>query len=71
MSSTGLTKELTIRIIAITVIYSIISFIVFLRNTTNPIRLEIVVPLLFATYGIVILISTLHSLRKYHITNIT
>lgn len=71
MSSLGLTKELTLRIVIITGIYSAISFILLLRNETSPVRLEVAIPLLFATYGIVILIGTLYSLRKYQVTNIT
>jgi hypothetical protein len=64
-----LTKELTARVVIITSIYSIISFIIIERHHPTPNQLEISIPLLFVTFGVVILISTLYCLRKYKVWN--
>lgn len=67
--SLGITKELTVRSIIITIIYSIISYIVIHKNSTTPEQLAISIPLLFVTFGIVMLISILFCIRKYHAIN--
>ncbi len=67
--SLGITKELTVRSIIITIIYSIISYIVIHKNSTTPEQLTIAIQLLFVTFGIVMLISILFCIRKYHTVN--
>jgi len=64
-----ISKELTARIVIITTIYSIISFIILERHNPAPNQLEIAIPLLFVTFGIVILVNILFCLRKYHVWN--
>jgi hypothetical protein len=64
-----ITKELTARVVIITSIYSIISFIIIERHQPTPNQLEVDIPLLFVTFGIVILISILYCLRKYKVWN--
>ncbi len=64
-----LTKELTARVVIITSVYSIISFIIIERHHPTPNQLEVAIPLLFITFGVVILISTLYCLRKYKVWN--
>jgi len=59
--------ELTTRVCAITLIYAIISFIIIERHHETPDQLEIAIPLLFVTYGVVMLINILFCLRKYHL----
>ena len=64
-----LTKELTARVVIITSIYSIISFIIIERHHPAPNQLEVSIPLLFVTFGVVILINVLFCLRKYKLWN--
>jgi hypothetical protein len=60
-------KELIARVVIITIFYSIISYIIILRHYSTSNNLETAIPLLFVTYGVVILISILYCLRKYHV----
>lgn len=62
-----LAKELTTRIVIITIFYSIISFIIIERHKSTLGNLEISVPLFFVTFGVVTLINILFCLRKYHV----
>ncbi|MDE1829714.1 MAG: hypothetical protein KGI25_05280 [Thaumarchaeota archaeon] len=69
--SLGLAKEIITRVVAITAIYSIISYIVILRrDATNPNQLGMAIPLLFVTFGLVLVISILYCLRKYRVMNV-
>jgi len=67
--SLGITRELTIRTIVITIIFSIISYVVIYKNSSTPEHLAISVPLLFVIFGVVMLIGILFCLRKYHAMN--
>ena len=67
--SLGITRELTIRTIVITIIFSIISYVVIYKNSSTPEQLAISVPLLFIIFGVVMLIGILFCLRKYHAMN--
>ena len=67
--SLGITKELTIRTIIITIIFSIISYAVIYKNSSTPEQLAISMPLLFVIFGIVMLIGILFCIRKYHAIN--
>ena len=62
---TTLPMELTARVVIITAIYSIISFIIIERHHPTLDQLEIAIPSLFVIFGIVILINILYCLRKY------
>jgi uncharacterized membrane protein YadS len=62
-----LAKELTTRVVIITIFYSIISFIIIERHNSTPDNLETSVPLFFVTFGVVTLINVLFCLRKYHV----
>ena len=62
-------KELITRVVIITSIYSIISFIIIERHHSTPNQLEVAIPLLFVIFGVVILISILYCLRKYKVWN--
>lgn len=62
-----LVKELTTRVVIITVFYAIISYFIIQRHQSTSDNLEISIPLLFVTFGVVILISVLFSLKKYHV----
>jgi len=62
-----LAKELTTRVVIITAIYSIISFIIIERHNPTPNQLEVAIPLLFVTFGVVVSISILYCLRKYKV----
>ncbi len=61
--------ELIARVSIITLIYSIISYAVIQKNTVAPGQLATAIPLLFIAFGVVILISILYCLRKYHVMN--
>ena len=62
-----LAKELTTRIVIITIFYSIISFIIIERHKSMLDNLEISIPLFFVTFGVVTLINVIFCLRKYHV----
>jgi hypothetical protein len=64
-----ITKELTARVVIITSIYSIISYFVIERHHSTSDNLATAIPLLFVTFGVVILISILYCLRRYHVWN--
>lgn len=63
----GLAKELTVRVVAITFIYALLSMLVVQRVSPALDRLLTAVPLLFATYGAVVLISVWYCLRRYRV----
>jgi hypothetical protein len=62
--SSDLAKELVTRCIAITAIYSIISYFVIRRYQSKVDNLKTKLPLLFVTFGIVMLINILYVLSK-------
>lgn len=62
--SSDLAKELVIRCIAITAIYSIISYFIIRRYQSKVDNLKTKLPLLFVTFGIVMLINILYVLSK-------
>jgi len=68
--SPGLAKELVTRVIAITSIYSIISYFIVGNILTHNKQPEIAISLLFVIFGVVILISVLYCLRKYNVMNL-
>lgn len=70
MISLNIKTELTARVAIITFMYSIISYIVIQKDVATPDQLAIAVPLLFVTFGVVILISILFCLWRYHVMNI-
>ncbi len=61
--------DLIVRVCIITTAFSIISYYVMQKNALTPDRLIIDIPLLFAVFGIVILISILYDLRRYNVMN--
>jgi hypothetical protein len=61
--------DLIVRVIIITVIFSILSYVVIHNNLLTPDRLELAIPLLFAVNGIVILISVLYDIHRYHVVS--
>ena len=65
----SITTDLTARVVIITFIYSIISYVVIQKETAMPNQLAIAIPILFVTFGVVILISILFDLRRYHVMN--
>ena len=62
--SSDLAKELVTRCIAITAIYSIISYFIIRRYQSTVDNLKTKLPLLFVTFGIVMLINILYVLSK-------
>ena len=62
--SSDLAKELVTRCIAITAIYSIISYFVIRRYQSKVDNLKTKLPLLFVTFGVVMLINILYVLSK-------
>jgi hypothetical protein len=62
--SSDLAKELVTRCIAITAIYSIISYFVIRRYQSKVADLKKKLPLLFVTFGVVMLINILYVLSK-------
>ena len=62
--SSDLAKELVTRCIAITAIYSIISYFVIRRYQSKVDDLKKKLPLLFVTFGVVMLINILYVLSK-------
>jgi hypothetical protein len=71
MVKLNLTGELTIRVCLITIIFAIISYFLVQTSLASPGQSEITIPMLFVLYGVVILISILYSLRRYHAGNAT
>ncbi len=71
MFSAGITKALITRVVIITFIYSIISYLVIQKNTATQDQLTIAIPLIFVMFGVVILINILFCLRKYNVMNTT
>jgi hypothetical protein len=64
-----ITTELIARVCIITLIYSIISYMLIQKDMFIPSQLIISIPLLFVTFGVVMLISILYCLRTYHVWN--
>jgi hypothetical protein len=64
-----ITTELIARVCIITLIYSIISYMLIQKDMFIPSQLIISIPLLFVTFGLVMLISILYCLRTYHVWN--
>ena len=62
--SSELAKELVTRCIVITAIYSIISYFIIQRYQSKLDSLKKKLPLLFVTFGIVILVNILYVLSK-------
>ena len=62
--SSDLAKELVTRCIAITAIYSIISYFIIRRYQSKVDDLKKKLPLLFVTFGVVMLINILYVLSK-------
>ncbi len=62
--SSELTKELVTRCIAITAIYSIISYFIIRKYQFTADNFKTKLPLLFVTFGIVMLINILYVLNK-------
>lgn len=65
----SITTDLTARVVIITSIYAIISYVVIQKDVATPNQLAIAIPLLFVLFGMVILISILFDLRRYHVMN--
>ena len=63
--------EFIVRVGIITCAYSIISYAVVHNIIAHNNQSGITIPLLFVTFGVVILISILFCLRKYHVWNAT
>lgn len=61
--------ELTTRVCIITLIYVIISYFIIQRHQVPADQLATSIPLLFVIFGVVMLISILFCLRKYHVWN--
>jgi hypothetical protein len=61
--------DLSVRVIIITVAFSILSYIVIHNDLLTPDRLELAIPALFILNGIVILISVLFDIYRYHIVS--
>jgi hypothetical protein len=61
--------ELTTRVCVITLIFSIISYFIIQKHQGQADQLAVDIPLLFVTFGVVMLISILFCLRKYHVWN--
>ncbi len=66
---TTIATELTVRVVIITVLYSIISYIVIHKDGVMSNQSSIAIPLLFVIFGVVILINILFCLRKYNVWN--
>ena len=64
-----LSKELIVRVCVITLFYSIISYFVIQRHHSTSEGLETDIPLLFVTFGVVILINILYCLRRHNVWN--
>ncbi|CUR52429.1 protein of unknown function [Nitrosotalea devaniterrae] len=62
--SSVLAKELVTRCIAITAIFSIISYFIIRRYQSKVDNLKTKLPLLFVIFGVVILINILYVLSK-------
>jgi hypothetical protein len=62
--SSDLAKELVTRCIAITAIYSIISYFLIRRHQLTVDNLKTKLPLLFVTFGVVMPINILYVLSK-------
>ena len=68
--SPGLAKELVTRVIAITAIYSVISYFIVPNIMAHNKQPGMAISLLFVIFGVVILISVLYCLRKYNVMNL-
>jgi uncharacterized membrane protein len=62
--SSVLARELVTRCIVITAIYSVISYFIIRRYQSTLDKLKTKLPLLFVTFGIVMLINILYVLSK-------
>lgn len=62
--SSDIVKELVTRCIAITVIFSIISYFIIRRYQSKVDNLKTRLPLLFVIFGVVMLINILYVLSK-------
>ncbi len=67
----NISAELTVRVCIITLIFAIISYFLVQKDVATPDKLATTLPLLFATCGVVILISILYCLRIYHVWDAT
>lgn len=61
--------DLILRVIIIMVIFSLLSYVVIHNELLTPDRLEVAIPLLFVINGIVILISVLFDIHRYHVVS--
>ena len=61
--------ELTVRVCIITCAFSIISYAIIHNIIAHNNQSGVAIPLLFVVFGVVILISVLFCLRKYHVWN--
>jgi len=62
--SSDLTRELVTRCIVITAIYSIISYFIIRKYQSTLDKLKTKLPLLFVTFGVVMLINILYVVSK-------
>jgi len=62
--SSDLARELVTRCIIITAVFSIISYFIIRRYQSTLDKLKTKLPLLFVTFGIVVLINILYVLSK-------
>jgi hypothetical protein len=65
----NITTDLTVRVVIITFIYSILSYFVIEKDMVMPEQLSMVIPSLFVTFGMVMMISILYDLRRYNVMN--
>jgi hypothetical protein len=62
-----LITDLTARVVIITLITSIVSYLVVQKRP--PYQLAIAIPLLFVAFGTVIMINVLFDLWRYHVVD--
>ncbi|MGI0054609.1 MAG: hypothetical protein ACREBT_06520 [Thermoplasmata archaeon] len=63
-----LVTELTARVVVITAIFAVISGVIITR-APGTLPMSIAVPLLFVLIGVVLLISVLYCLTRYHVAD--
>ncbi|MGI0022948.1 MAG: hypothetical protein ACRD9Q_08825 [Nitrososphaeraceae archaeon] len=66
----GLKNEIITRVVSYTVIYTMVSLIVIQKDLLLPEHIQIAIPLLFITYGIVTLISIFFCLGRYDVMGV-
>ncbi len=64
-----LRTELIARVSIITLFYSIISYLVIQRHIGLQDKLEISIPLLFVTFGVVVLVNILYCLKRHRVSD--